>query len=175
MAQRPTHYQKRSAKAKGEAVGIAVLEGVTEAERQTGIPKETIHYWLDEPEFAQFRTRARDEMATDVKAAFLKGLHRTVELLAKDTDLRAVGDVTDKLGNRYALLSGEATARTEHRDLTDGDDAPALAAAADAYLASLGIGSPRVGRPLGTGVTPDGYAALPALPVPGSDTAGRLT
>jgi hypothetical protein len=168
-------HRRYSAKTKGEAVGIAVLEGVTEAERQTGIPKETIHYWLDRPEFAQLRTRAREEMAADVKAAFLAGLARTVELLAISMDVRDVGDVTDKLGNRYALLTGEATARTEHRDLTDGDDAPALQAAADAYLASLGIGSPRVGRPLGTGASPDGYAALPALPVPGSDTAGRLT
>jgi hypothetical protein len=175
MAEQRKTWTKRPAAAKAKAVGIALLEGVTEAERQTGIPKESIHYWLDRPEFAHLRTRAREDMATDVKAAFLRALARTVELLDTETDLRAVGDVADKLGNRYALLSGEATARTEHRDIDDVDDRDAVSAAADAYVASVRARAARMGGQVRAGAAPAGDAALLALPVPGVDPEGRLT
>jgi hypothetical protein len=174
MTERPRRYQKRTTAEKAKAVGIAVLEGVTEAERQTGVTESSIRYWLDSPEFAHFRVRAREEIIGDVRAAFLKALQRTVELVSSSTDLRDVSDTADKLGNRLALLSGDATARTEHRDLDDADDREALDAAADAYLTARGVASGRVGDAAGARPAPDGDAGVHALPVPGVHPAGPL-
>jgi hypothetical protein len=174
MAERRT-WTKRPAAEKARVAGIALLEGVSEAERQTGVPKTTIQYWLDGPEFVHLRTRAREDIVADVRAAFLKALARTVELIALSDDLRDVGDTADKLGNRLALLSGDATARTEHRDLDDVDDTDAVRIAADAYVASLrnrpaGVVDAARPRP-----APAGDAALLPVPVPGSDPAGHIS
>jgi hypothetical protein len=154
MAGRPTHYQKRTTADKAKAVGIAMLEGVTESERQTGIPHRTISDWMERPEFAEFRLRAREQVAEDVKTAFLVGLARSMELMRTDTDLRAVGDITDKLGNRWALMTGEATIRTESRTLTEGlDDHERLTLrnAIDAWTSGGPSSPPVSGDPGGTG------------------------
>jgi hypothetical protein len=176
MAPRPTHYQKRSMGEKAKIIALAEVGGAEAAAREAGLNESTIRYWMDDPKFADIRGRAREPLIPEYQVALRAALAAIVRKLSDpDVPMRELADAFDRIGNRLALDSGQATARTEHRDLTDGDDAPALQAAADAYLASLGIGSPRVGRPLGAGASPDGYAALPALPVPGVDPAGRLT
>ena len=174
MAESRKTWTKRPAAEKARVAGIALLEGVTEAQRQTGVPKTTIQYWLDSPEFVHLRTRAREDIVADVRAAFLKALARTVELIALSDDLRDVGDTADKLGNRLALLSGDATARTEHRDLDDVDDTDAVRIAADAYVASLRKRPAGMVDAVRPRPAPDGDATLPALPLPGDDPAGRL-
>ena len=138
MAESRKTWTRRPTAEKARAVGIALVEGVTETERQTGIPAESIQYWLNQPQFAELRIRAREDIVADVRAAFLKALARTAELIDRCDDLRDVGDTADKLGNRYALLAGEATVRTETRAITEGLDdheRTALRDAIDAWLA----------------------------------------
>jgi transposase-like protein len=146
--------RRYTTKQRAEAVGIAVLEGVTETERQLGIPKETIQRWVTSPECAQLRTRAREDIVADVRAAFLKALDRTAMLIDLCDDLRDVSDTADKLGNRYALMAGEATIRTESRTLTEGlDDHERLTLrnAIDAWTSGGPASPPVSGDPGGTG------------------------
>jgi hypothetical protein len=100
------------------AVGIAAVEGVTEAERQTGIPKQTIDYWLDKPEFGHLLTKTQEDRALQFGVVAQLAIDRLVRLIPsmKPHDLIILAGVaTDKA----QLLSGAATSRTETRDLTD--------------------------------------------------------
>ena len=119
MAERRRYDQKTRAK----AVGIAVVEGVTEAERQTGIPKQTIDYWLDKPEFGQLRTTAREVVVESFWVGIQIGARVLVEGMQSDAPLNHKADAFRSLADRYLLLNGEATARSEHRDISDPDDA----------------------------------------------------
>ncbi len=108
-------YTKRQ---KAEVVGVAVVEGVTEAERQTGIPKQTIDYWVHHPEFGHLRTTAREVVVEQFWVGIQVGLKEVVEGLRGDAPLHHKAEALKTLADRYALLSGEATSRTETRDLT---------------------------------------------------------
>lgn len=131
--------RRYSARTKAKAVGIAVVDGVTDAERQTGIPKQTIDYWLRQDDrFGQLRTRAREEVAEDFWVGIQIGLDEVTKgLRDAGTPLRDKAAALHELGDRFALLTGAATSRTERRDLTDNlDDGEkeALADAIDEWL-----------------------------------------
>ena len=104
---------------KAEAVGLAMVHGVTETERRIGIPKETIQYWTERPEFAQLRTTARDAVADQFWVAIQIGLRAVIGGLDNpDVPLRDKQQALATLYDRHALLTGAATSRTESRDLT---------------------------------------------------------
>jgi hypothetical protein len=104
---------------KAEAVGLALVHGVTETERRIGIPKETIQYWTERPEFAHLRTTARDAVADQFWVAIQVGLRAVVSGLDDpDVPLRDKQQALATLYDRHALLTGMATSRTESRDLT---------------------------------------------------------
>ncbi|MDP2622272.1 MAG: hypothetical protein Q8Q29_00540 [Actinomycetota bacterium] len=96
---------------------------MTEAERQTGVPKETIQYWLNKPEFAQLRTTAREIVVDSFWVGIQIGAKALTEGLQSDAPLNHKADAFRSLADRYLLLNGEATARSEHRDISDPDDA----------------------------------------------------
>jgi hypothetical protein len=112
--------RRRYSKAeKARAVGLAVVHGVTETERRTGIPKETIHYWTQTPEFAQLRTTARDAVADQFWVAIQVGVDAVVAgLKDPDVPLRDKQQSLATLYDRHALMTGAATSRTESRDIT---------------------------------------------------------
>jgi len=100
-------------------VGIAVVEGVTRAEEVTGIPKQTIDYWTHDPLFRQLRTRARDEFAAEMWAGVQIGVRSLIDGLKGDgAPLRDKAQAVDVLARNYQLLTGQATSRTEHADIT---------------------------------------------------------
>lgn len=102
-------------------MGIAVVEGVTRAEEQTGIPKETIQYWTHDPLFAQLRTRARDEFLAEMWAGVQVGVRALIDgLQSTEPPLRDKSQAVDVLARNYQLMSGAATSRTETKELTDG-------------------------------------------------------
>lgn len=112
--------RRYSAKTRAKAAGIAVVEGVTEAERRTGIPKETIHYWLNKPEFAHLRTTARETVVEQFWVGVQVGVEQVIEGLKGDAPLNHKAEATRMLADRFALLNGEATTRTE--SITNGLD-----------------------------------------------------
>jgi hypothetical protein len=118
MAERRRYTARQRAK----AVGIATVEGVTAAERQTGIPKETIQYWTQKPEFAQLRTTARETVIEQLWIGIQVGIEVLTSGLKGDAPLNHKADALRTLAERYALLNGEATTRTENRELHDKSD-----------------------------------------------------
>ena len=115
--------QKRDAKTRAEAVGIALVSGDSEAARQTGIPVRTINEWRSSPEFAELRARTREEVADLYWATVQEGIEQVRIGLGGEQPLRDKAQAVGILHDRWALLTGQATSRTEHRDLTaDLDD-----------------------------------------------------
>jgi hypothetical protein len=110
--------RRYSEKTRAKAVGIAAVEGVTEAERQTGIPKETIHYWANLPEYAQLCTTAREVVVQQFWVGIQVGIEAVTAGLKGDAPLNHKADALRTLTDKYALLNGEATERTE--SITDG-------------------------------------------------------
>lgn len=162
VAERPSRYRRYTAEDRASAVGVALAEGVTEAERATGIPRETVAYWLDRPEYAAIRERTRDQLAADVRAAFSLALDRLSRTLAEgDVDLRGLAYTVDRLGTRLALLEGGATERLETRTLLEGLDdheRAALSEAIDGWLAERRE-APRTPDPETVRVAEDAYRA----------------
>src|SRR6185503_7507849 len=107
---------------KAEAVGLSVVEGTRPAAERLGVPVSTLHSWREQPEFAQLRTQKKDDVAADVWAAFQKGIRRIEELMPVTEDMAKVATATGILYDKFALMSGQATARTETVKLTDGLD-----------------------------------------------------
>ena len=114
--------RKYTAKQRANAVGIAVVEGVTAAERTTGIPKETVQYWTQKPEFVQLRTTAREVVVEQLWIGIQVGIEELTKGLQSDAPVNHKAAAFEALAERYALLNGEATTRTETRTLTDGLD-----------------------------------------------------
>lgn len=86
-----------------------------------GIPERTVGYWMDSPEFADLRTKTRADMSHE--SAVLA--HRTLEVIKDKLDQFEPRDLTILYGvlvDKAQLLSGEATSRTETRDLTTAFD-----------------------------------------------------
>ncbi len=110
--------RRYTAKTRAQAVGIAVVEGVTEAQRQTGIPKQTIDYWTQKPEFGHLRTTAREMVADELWVGIQVGIEQVVAGLRGDAPLKEKAHALGVIYDRHALLTGGATGRTESRDLT---------------------------------------------------------
>jgi hypothetical protein len=109
------HYSEEQ---KAEALGIAVLEGQSSAARVTGIPVTTINQWFNHPRYVNLRNEKRDLVAEMFWSAIQVGLAAVVEGLDGKAPLRDKATALGILYDKYALLTGAATARTESRDLT---------------------------------------------------------
>ena len=133
--------RRYTTRTRAKAVGIAVVDGVTAAERVTGIPKQTIDYWLSKPEFGQLRTTARESVIADLWVGLQIGVHELTKGLAEDHPLHHKAAAFRELAERYALLSGDATSRTESRELHDLPDSAYVAAIAEASRL-IGASSP---------------------------------
>ena len=135
--------RRYSRKTKMATVIAAEMTSLTAASEASGIPLTTAKYWYDSPEFAELRTKTREDLAEESMSMahlVLSEIKRRIgEYEARDLSV-LYGILTDK----GQLLSGHATSRTETRDLTDTlDDAEreALRNAIDEYL-KVGVGEP---------------------------------
>lgn len=113
--------RRYSQRTKATAVIAAEMASVTAAAESTGIPRTTIAYWMEDPEFVALRQKTREDLADESKALAHKALGEIQRRLGEfePRDLTVLyGVLTDKA----QLLSGQATGRTETRTLTDGLD-----------------------------------------------------
>lgn len=114
-------YTKRR---KITAILAADMTNPKAASEATGIPRSTIRDWLEKPEFATLRHNAREAIADEaIVVARLAWQALGDAIIARKVEPRdlihAAGMATDKA----LLAAGEATARTEHRDISDVDAA----------------------------------------------------
>ena len=64
----PGQTRRRYTKAeKAAAIVAAEASNTLAASEQTGIPRKTIEYWLDNPEFAKLRQNAREAIAEEAQ------------------------------------------------------------------------------------------------------------
>lgn len=97
----------------------AALTSNLAASEVTGVPESTIRYWLEDPTLAKLRDKTREDAAGgfDVLVHMAQGRLRELIPTMEARDLTILlGVATDKA----QLLSGQATARTETKALTDG-------------------------------------------------------
>ena len=103
---------------KAHAVAVATITSVEAAAETEGIPENTLRYWMDKPEFAELRSKTRDQVADEFWSTIQLGLKRLSELIPMTDDLQKVSVSLGILYDKHALLTGGATGRTESRDLT---------------------------------------------------------
>ena len=115
MAER-RRYTKRQ---KLSAVMAADMLGVVAAADQSGIPESTIRYWAEKPEFAEYRAKTREDLVHEVGIVAHLAWQRVGEALRAGTlEPRDALFAADKATTLYQLVTGEATTRSEHRDIT---------------------------------------------------------
>lgn len=134
MAER-RRYTKRQ---KLAAVMAAEMGGVVQAEEQTGIPESTIRYWIDKPEFAEFRAKTREDLAAEIGTVAHLAWSRVARALASgEMEPRDAIFAAEKATNLQLLMSGEATSRSENVSITDGLDDHERTALRDAIVGEL--------------------------------------
>lgn len=118
----PTPIRKRvdgrSKRVKLAAVMAAEMSGVVQASKETGIPATTIEYWMHKPEFADIRNKTREELAEEVKVVAHLAWARVAATMPT-MEPRDAMFAAEKASTILQLLQGQATSRTENRDLTD--------------------------------------------------------
>ena len=111
---------------RAEAVGLALVKGVPEASKATGIPQRSIREWRSSEEFAELRLSAREKVAEVMWVAIQDGLDEVHAGLTDPKEgLKAKSEALFGLMQQHALMIGEATSRTEAKNITD--DLPAAA------------------------------------------------
>lgn len=113
-----TTRRRYTRKDKISVVTKALISSPTAAAEETGVPRTNIRRWIDDPEMAEYGLKTREEIANEARALGVKVLAEIRDRLGEfePRDLSILwGILTDK----SQLLSGEATSRTESRDLTD--------------------------------------------------------
>ena len=145
---------------KAAVVAMATIEGQTEAARVTGIPLTTINAWYHHPDFVELRTRKQGEVEEMFWTGIQIGLRAVIEGFGGDAKLGEKSVALGVLFDKYALLTGKATSRTEQVSITDGFDDHEKHALRDAIVAELGRRSDArtaeaaVGTPPETGADP---------------------
>lgn len=112
-------YRKYDKRTKLAVVMAAEMSGLSVTADETGIPKTTIAYWMDQPEFVQIRTKTREDLADEIKVVAHLAWQRTAEALRDGTiEPRDILFAAEKATGLQLLMSGEPTSRNELRDIT---------------------------------------------------------
>lgn len=115
----PRRYTRKD---KVAAVTAAAASSVLAAAEASGIPPTTIDYWMHQPEFVKLRDRTREELADEFKVLAHAATQRLIALMPT-MDARDLTVLASMSVDKAQLLKGEATQRTETRDITaDLDD-----------------------------------------------------
>ena len=109
-------YTKRQ---KATAVIAAAMSTDQAAADATGIPRQTIGRWRDDPEMRVYVQKTRDQLAEEMGAlAALAVATIQADVRAGKFEPRDLVTLMGVATEKSLLLSGDATSRTETRDLT---------------------------------------------------------
>lgn len=138
MAERRRYTKAERAK----VVAIAEMKGQTVAAEETGIPLTTINQWYHRPEYVEMRTKTREDVAEQFWTGIQIALKAVVDGIG-DGKLSEKAIALGVLYDKYALMTGGATGRTESRELNDLPDSAYVEAIREARrLAGSGSESP---------------------------------
>lgn len=134
-------YSKRQ---KATAVIAAELTNATAAGLATGIPHQTIRRWRDDPEMREYITKTRDQLAEEMGAlAALAVATIQQDVRAGKFEPRDLVTLMGVATEKSLLLSGDATSRTESRDITGTISDPELREAIREAERLVGTGAGR--------------------------------
>jgi transposase-like protein len=132
----PGKHRRYTARQKASAVTMALISNASAAAEQTGIPERNIRRWQDDPEMAEYAAKTREEIAEEARALGVKVLAEIKDRL-KEFDPKDLSILWGILTDKSQLLAGQATSRTETRDITatlDDHEQAALRHAIDEWL-----------------------------------------
>lgn len=112
-------HRRYTRRQKAVAVIAAEMATVAAAAEGAGIPETTVRYWMERPEFVLLRAKTREDIAVETRTLAVKVLGE-IERRIGDFEPRDLSILYGILTDKGQLLAGEATARTEHRELLDG-------------------------------------------------------
>jgi hypothetical protein len=111
--------RRRYSKSQKMAAVIAAEFTTPEAAAEgLGIPPSTVYYWFDQPEFVELRKKTREDMSAETAALAHKVLG-VITAKLPDYEPRDLNTLYGILVDKSQLLTGEATSRSESRDITD--------------------------------------------------------
>jgi hypothetical protein len=127
-------HRRYTRKQKLTAVVAAEMTSQEAAAEATGIPRTTLAYWMDAPEFVALRQNAREAMANEAMTVARLAWGKLAEAIkANQLEPRDLVLATGMATDKAQLLNGMATARTESRDISGTlADAELIAAIAEA-------------------------------------------
>jgi len=109
-------YTKRQ---KITAIIAADMTSQEAAAEAAGIPRRTLGYWMDDPEFADLRHNAREMMADETLTVARLAWGKLAERIRSgDIETRDLVLATGMATDKAQLLNGGATARSELRDIS---------------------------------------------------------
>ena len=115
-----TKHRRYTRRQKATAIIAAEMTTVAAAAEAAGIPRRTLSYWVEAPEFAELRQKTREELATgSIVLAHLAQEELTKKIRAGEVEPRDLATIYGIAIDKGQLLAGMATNRTETRDLTD--------------------------------------------------------
>jgi hypothetical protein len=127
---------------KAKVVALAEMKGQTVASEETGIPLTTINQWYHRAEYVELRTKTREDVADQFWASIQIALKAVVDGI-EDGKLSEKAIALGVLYDKYALMTGGATGRTESRELNDLPDSAYVEAIHEAKrLAGVGSNGP---------------------------------
>jgi hypothetical protein len=136
------------------AVVAADMTSTEAAATAAGIPRSTLRYWMEDPELAVYRQNAREAISEEATVVARLAWQHLADAIRSGTmeprDLiLAAGMATDKM----QLLSGQATARVETKELVNVLDDHERATLRDLIEGALAepAPSPAGTDPVGTG------------------------
>ena len=113
--------RRYSRKTKVSAVIAAEMSSVLATAEATGIPLTTIEYWVDQPQFGILRQKTREDLAEgSILLAKLAQTELQRKVQSGEVEPRDLAVIYGIAIDKGQLLTGEATQRTENRDLTAG-------------------------------------------------------
>jgi hypothetical protein len=111
----PRTYTRRQ---KVTAVLAADMTNPKAAAEAIGVPRSTLRAWLEKPEFATLRQNARESIAEEaIVVARLAYQALGNAIIAGRVEPRDLINAAGMATEKALLASGEATSRSEHRDL----------------------------------------------------------
>lgn len=111
-------YTKRQ---KATAVIAAEMSTVAAAAEGQGIPESTLRQWVDSPQYAELRLKTRGDMAEE-SSVLAHEVLASIRAKLHEFEPRDLTILYGVLVDKSQLLTGEATSRTESRELIDGMD-----------------------------------------------------
>jgi len=101
------------------AVIAAEMTTQAAAAEQAGIPRKTLAYWFDDPEFAVYRQKVREELGPE-GIALAHNVLSEIRRRLPEFEPRDLSTLYGILIDKAQLVTGQATSRSETRAITDG-------------------------------------------------------